>query len=94
DKVVGKGAAALMVLGGVKTVYAAVISRAALQLLTDAGVDVSYSHLVSSIINRAGTGPCPVENLCRECLTPQECLPLIASFLKQKPAGTCTVGTT
>ena len=45
DKVVGKGAAALMVLGGVEGLFADVVSRPALEL-------------------RAGTGTCPVEQLC------------------------------
>lgn len=46
DKVIGKGAAALMVLGGVKEVYAHTISYPALQLLEAAGISVSYSQCV------------------------------------------------
>lgn len=84
DKVVGKGAAALMALGGVKTLHALVLSETALAMLRDAGVQVTYGELVAGIMNRAGTGPCPVESLCRSCRTPQECLPLIASFLSGK----------
>lgn len=64
DKVIGKGAAALMVKGGVQCVYADVISKPALDLLRNAGVDVSYSDVVAHIINRAGTGMCPVEQRC------------------------------
>ena len=64
DKVIGKGAAALMVKGGVQRVYADVISQSALDLLRNAGVDVSYSDVVAHIINRAGTGMCPVEQRC------------------------------
>jgi len=37
DKVVGKGAAALMILGGVEELFADVVSRAALDLLAAAG---------------------------------------------------------
>lgn len=80
DKVIGKGAAALIVLGGVKEVYAHVISQPALQLLEDAGVSVSYSQCVEHIINRAGTDWCPVEKLCRSAATAEECLPLIEQF--------------
>ena len=61
---IGKGAAALMVKGGVQCVYADVISQSALSLLRNAGVDVSYSDVVAHIINRAGTGMCPVEQRC------------------------------
>lgn len=39
DKVIGKGAAALMVLGGFKTVYADIISTPALALLCEAGIE-------------------------------------------------------
>lgn len=84
DKVIGKGAAALMVLGGVIEVYAHVISQPALQLLEDAGVSVSYSQCVEYIINRAGTDWCPVEKLCRSAATAEECLPLIEQFLSGK----------
>lgn len=81
DKVVGKGAAALMALGGVKAVYAIVISRPALTLLREAGIAVAYDTLADNIINRAGTGVCPVETLCRDAATPEECLPLITEFI-------------
>ena len=64
DKVIGKGAAALMVKGEVQSVYADVISMPALDLLRSADVDVRYSEVVSHIINRAGTGLCPVEQRC------------------------------
>lgn len=80
DKVVGKGAAALMVLGGVRQVYADVISESALSLFKQSGVEVSYGKLVDKIINRTGTDICPVEKLCAHCDTPRECLPLIIEF--------------
>lgn len=84
DKVVGKGAAALMVLGRVGRVYALVISEAAMSLLERSGVEVTYGRLEPYIINRSGSGVCPVEELCRDCLTAEECLPLIRGFLQGK----------
>ena len=81
DKVIGKGAAALMILGGVKEAYADVISAPALDLLTAASVATSYGQCVPGIINRAGTGSCPVETLCAPCATAAECLPLIEQFV-------------
>lgn len=83
DKVVGKGAAALMVLGGVKGIYADVISVKAFELLDKSGVDVHYGVIVENIINREGTGNCPVETLCSDCATAEECLPLIEAFLSR-----------
>lgn len=81
DKVVGKGAAALMVLGGVRGVYAEVVSAPALGLFSAAHIPVEYGIEVPHIINRAKTGWCPVETLCRDCRTAEECLPLIRGFI-------------
>ena len=83
DKVVGKGAAALMIVGGVKEVYADVMSRAALSLFQSHGLEVEYGLLVDNIINRAGTDICPVEKLCSACQTANECLPLIEDFVSK-----------
>ncbi len=84
DKVVGKGAAALMILGGIKAVYADVISIPALNLLNDAHIQVEYANVVPNIINRAGTGVCPVEKLCEGCSTASDCLPLIKEFINKQ----------
>lgn len=81
DKVVGKGAAALMILGGVKEVFANVISRPALALLNADGVKTEYGQAVEHIVNRTQTGICPVEQLCSGCATAEGCLPLIGQFI-------------
>ena len=46
DKVVGKGAAALMTAGGVRGLYARTVSRPALDLLAEAGIPVEYEVAV------------------------------------------------
>lgn len=76
DKVVGKAAAALMILGGVKAVYADVISQPALQLFASAAPEIRVTYLdkVEYIINRAHTGWCPMELACKDAHTPEECL--------------------
>ncbi len=84
DKVIGKGAAALMVAGGVKAVYADVISRAALKLLEVSGIAVSFAECVAHITNRSGTGLCPVEAMCMDCETAGECIPLIEEFIEKQ----------
>lgn len=83
DKIVGKGAAALMILGKVAEVYADVISESALALLQTEKIPVSYHQKVPHIINRKGNGICPVETLCAPCQKASECLPLIRTFLQQ-----------
>ena len=82
DKVVGKGAAALMILGGVGELHADVISRPARLLLAASPVHVSYTLEVPYIVNRTRTGQCPVETLCRDCATAAEALPLIRNFIE------------
>lgn len=88
DKVVGKGAAALMSLGHVKGVNTGVISRGALELLDREGVVAEYDLLVENIINRTGTGICPVESLCSAAVTAAECKPLIDKFINEQQIKT------
>ncbi len=83
DKVVGKGAAALMVLGGVAEVFADTVSTSARELLEKSGIRVACTLEVPNIRNRAGDGICPVEQMCRDCRTAAECLPLIAEFVER-----------
>ncbi len=87
DKVIGKGAAALLVLGNVGEVYADVISQEALRLLRDAGIPARCGKCVPCIINRAGDGMCPLETLCRDLHTAQEMLPVITRFVQARPAS-------
>lgn len=84
DKVVGKGAAALVILGHVAELHADIISEAALEILNQSPVKVSYRQAVPCIINRNGTGWCPVETLCRDCKTAEECLPYIKEFITKE----------
>ena len=61
DKVVGKGAAFLYVVLGVKSVYAGVISACAAQVLQSHGIELYYDTMVDRIVNRDKTGFCPIE---------------------------------
>lgn len=84
DKVVGKGAAVLMILGGIGELYADVISLPARRLLATSPVRVSFTLEVPYIVNRTRTGQCPVETLCRNCATAAEALPLIRTFIEEQ----------
>lgn len=61
DKVVGKAAAFLYCLLGVKALHAGILSEPALAVLENAGIPVEYGTLVPAIRNRAGDGFCPME---------------------------------
>ena len=82
DKVVGKGAAALMILGGVKELYTDVISTKALKLFEGASVKVSFGKEVPFIWNRDHTGHCPVETLCNDIDSAADIFPLIRQFIQ------------
>lgn len=83
DKVIGKGAAALMIHGGVSEVYADIISCPALELLRTNGISVSYAQQTNRIMNRRGDGLCPVESLCLNKETIEEMVEEIGNFIKQ-----------
>lgn len=72
DRVVGRGAAFLYVLLGVKAVYAHVISNAALEVLTAHNIAVEYDAAVENIINRQGNGICPFEGAVLGIINAQE----------------------
>ena len=87
DKVVGKGAVALLILGGVRELFAGVISTSALGLLEDSGISLRFGRKVPYIINRKGDGLCPVETLSKDCATAAQCLPLIREFFTKTPTS-------
>ena len=61
DKVVGKAAAFLYVLLGVKEIYAGVVSEPALRVMERYGIKITYGEQVKAIRNRDNTGFCPME---------------------------------
>jgi iron complex outermembrane receptor protein len=89
DKVVGKGAAALFVLGKVRELYADVVSAAALDLLARAGIEVSYREKVPAILS--ATGPCPLEARCAGEDSAAGILPIVDNFIKEKIAEQKTI---
>ena len=80
DKAVGKAAAACMVQGGAKQVWADVMSEPAMTLLRAYGVEAECSTLVDHIINRTGTDWCPMERLSREIDDPATIIQKIQDF--------------
>lgn len=62
DKVIGKVASALLVLAGVKEIYARTISEYAIEVLENNNIKYSFGNRVDYIINNDKTGMCPMEN--------------------------------
>ena len=82
DRVIGRGAALLLVKGNISQVYAMTMSTGARKVLCDAGVSVQCENEVEYIINRSGTGMCPIEKVTLGTDDPEEAVGLIKSFLK------------
>lgn len=87
DKVIGKAAAALMVLGGVREVYTDIISESALAVLHKADIKVEWGQAVPRIRNRSRTGWCPLETLCYELESPEAMYPVIRDFVEKMRNG-------
>ena len=61
DKVVGRAAAMLFALTGIKELYAVVLSKSAEEFLKNSDIEYSYGRLTDKIMNRRGDGRCPME---------------------------------
>ena len=83
DKVVGKAAAYLYALLGVKAVYARIISAPSVAVLEEHGITVSFETKVAGIRNRTDTGPCPMEQAVKTARSPEEALTLIRQTLEK-----------
>ena len=62
DKVIGKVAASLLAVAGVKEIYANTISEFALPVLEQSDIKYEYKNRTEYIINNDKTGMCPMEN--------------------------------
>jgi len=87
DRVVGRGAAFLYCLLGVKEVYAQVMSEPAAEVLRAYGICAQAGTFVEGIINRKGTGPCPFEAAVMDIRDAREALTAIRNKRKQMQEG-------
>ena len=82
DKVIGKAAALLMVLGEIKEVHTLIISEPAIKVFEKYNIPCFYDKKVDRIVNRTGDGLCPMESLCIDVEEPKEALKRIMDFIK------------
>ena len=61
DRAVGLGAAVVMAIGQIASLITPVVSADAYDLLIKHGITVEAENIAPFIINRAGTGRCPLE---------------------------------
>jgi len=87
DKVVGKAAAMLAALGGAAGVYGLTMSAAARNYLRQRGVPAEWETLTERIINRTGTGLCPMETAVLDLQDPAEGLRALKETMSRLSAG-------
>lgn len=83
DKIVGKAAASLMVLGKVKEVHTLTVSEDGKDYLVSHGIPVISDRCISVIKNRDKTGICPFENAVADVESPQEAFEILQNTLKR-----------
>lgn len=82
DKVIGKAAAAMVVVGGVKELYAEVMSKRAIPFLEEAGIAYTYGTLVDTIKEEGDR--CQLEKITAPASTPEETVALLRAHFKEK----------
>ncbi len=82
DKIIGKGAATLMIACGVKYAITEAISQEAIDMLRGAGVEVQYHKVLDYIPNRDNTGECPIECSLHGYTDPAQCLPIVNAMVE------------
>ena len=82
DKVIGKAAAAMVVVGGVKELYAEVMSKKALPFLEEAGIAYTCDTLVDTIKEEGDR--CQLEKITAPATTPEETVALLRTHFEEK----------
>ncbi len=72
DKIIGRAAAMLLILGGAEGCYGVVMSKGAKELLKTHGIGAGYETLAEFIQNRSGDGVCPMETAVKNISDPKD----------------------
>lgn len=83
DKIIGRAAAMLLILGGVSAAHGDVMSTGAKALLESRGIAVSYETLTERIVNRRGDGLCPMEQAAAPLTDPADAPRALRAALDQ-----------
>ena len=80
---IGKATALLYCLLGIRALYTQVISEAALEVLEAHKINVQWEQRVPYIVNREGTGRCPMELATQDISDPAQAPAAIRAKLKE-----------
>ena len=81
DKIIGKAAAMILVLGNVKKVYGEIMSKEAEKYLRAHHIEVDYGRCIDVINSREGNGICPMERAVMTIDEPLEALQVLKQTL-------------
>ncbi|MDR0957883.1 MAG: DUF1893 domain-containing protein [Clostridiales bacterium] len=82
DKIIGKAAAAIIIMGGASEVYGDVMSIAAHEYLALHNVHATYGEIAEVIHNKNENGICPIERSVLDVKEPYKCLTQIIDTVK------------
>ena len=86
DKIVGKAAAMLYTLLGIKVVFAEVLGEKAKEIFDKNGIEFECNTLTENIINRQGTGLCPMEEAVKDIDNADDALTAIENKIAEMKA--------
>lgn len=92
DRIIGKAAAMILVLGGVSQVYGMVMSAAGREYLEQHGIRVQYGLCVDVISNRDQNGICPIEKSVLDIADPHTGLEAIKATMQALQAKNLRAG--
>lgn len=84
DKVIGRAAAAVAIVGKVRRVHALLMSEEAKSLLEKHGVHTSADKVVPKILNRELTASCPMEATVAKETDPAKMVEALRGFVGSK----------
>lgn len=87
DKIIGKAAAMIAVLGGVRQVFALTMSTAAQEYLAAHAIPFACDRTVEMIRNRTGDGLCPLEQSVLELSEPEAGYCALKETIRRLMAG-------
>lgn len=83
DKIVGKAAAALMIVAKVSSIYAEVLSLQAVPFLTKANIPVQFNTLTNNIQIQENENRCRLEEIVADAKTPQQAEALLRNHFDE-----------
>ncbi len=82
DKIIGKAAALMLILGESCGCYGEIMSQSAVEIFEENSFDFSYGQLCSAIINRKGDDICPMEKTVAKISEPKQAYEMLLKKLQ------------